>query len=220
VGSRLETLRRNGARDTARKVADRARRRVLVRESHIWYVLDLAGQRPRREMPEGFVLRRGDHGDVDALDAFDGQPGAREIERRLEAGAELYLIVDAATEERAFACWIFTDRTPVAAARGGELGLPGDVACLEDSATSPDFRGRGLAPAAWTTIADDLEERGFARLITKVEESNTPSRKAVIKAGFSDGAVMHLRRTAMISRVAMTPVQITGIQFLIDSLSR
>ena len=217
----MEALRRNGPAGIAGKVAVRARRQLILRESHIWYVLDQNTNRPRRELPEGFELRRGDAPlDVDALDAFDGQPGAREIERRLDEGAELHLVVESATGERAFACWIFLDKTPVAAARGGELGLPGDTACLEDSATSPEFRGRGLAPAAWTAIADDLEQRGFARMITKVEESNTPSRKAVIKAGFSDGAVMRLRHTALATHVAVTPVQATGIQFLIDSLTR
>ena len=220
MGSRLQSLRRNGPAGIAGKVATRTRQRLLLRESHIWYVLELGTSRPRRELPEGFELRRGDVLDVDALDAFDGQPGAREIERRLDEGAELHLIVESATGARAFACWIFLDKTPVAAARGGELGLPGDTACLEDSATSPEYRGRGLAPAAWTAIADDLERRGFARMITKVEESNTPSRKAVIKAGFSDGAVMHLRRTAMVSHVAVAPVHVAGIQFLVDSLTR
>jgi GNAT superfamily N-acetyltransferase len=220
VGARIDVIKRNGPGGIARKAAARARRRVRLRESHIWYVLDLGHTRPRREMPDGFELRRGDHGDVAALDAMDGQPGAREIERRLDEGAELYVMVDSQTEERAFACWIFVGVTPVDAARGGELGLPGDVACLEDSATNPEYRGRGLAPAAWTAIADGLEERGFARMITKVEEANTPSRKAVIKAGFSDGAVMRLRRTAIATHVAVAPVHVAGIQFLVDALTR
>jgi hypothetical protein len=171
-------------------------------------------------MPEGFELRKGDVADAEHLEGIPGQPGPNGAEQRLQDGAELYLIVESATGARAFACWIFHGHTPVAAARGGRLSLPDDVVCLEDSGANSDFRGRGLAPAGWTAIADDLGANGFATIVTKVGEENAPSRKAVLKAGFEEGALMRVRRTGFVSHVAMSPLHATSVQFLIESLAR
>jgi RimJ/RimL family protein N-acetyltransferase len=118
----------------------------------------------------------------------------------------------------AFACTIFRERTPTIAARGGWLDLPADTVCLEDSGTSPDFRGRGVAPGAWTAIADALAERGFKTMLTKVAIDNEPSRRAVVKAGFGEAADMRLRRLGPFRRVAMTPLGAPGAEFLIALL--
>lgn len=220
MGTRVDALRHTPPREIARKLGARARKRVFLRESHIWYKLDLNGDRRRREMPDGVALRTGGRGDIDDLNGIPGQPGPVDAHNQLDDGAELYLIVDEATGARAFACWIFHRHTPVIAARGGWLDLPEQVVCLEDSGTSSDFRGRGIAPAAWTAIADDLAARGFTTMITKVGEENVPSRKAVAKAGFEEAAVMRLRRTGVVSHVTMSPLHASGIQFLIESLVR
>jgi GNAT superfamily N-acetyltransferase len=96
--------------------------------------------------------------------------------------------------EPAFACWTFLRRTPVSAMPGGWLELPDGIACLEDSVTSPDFRGRGIAPGAWTAAADALTERGKRSLITKVLDDNVASCRAVEKAGFRQVALLDLSR--------------------------
>jgi GNAT superfamily N-acetyltransferase len=77
---------------------------------------------------------------------------------------------------------------------GGWVWLPAGVACLEDSATAPDFRGRGVAPAAWTAVGDRLRERGTSVLVTKVAIENVASCRAVAKAGFVHVATMRAIR--------------------------
>ena len=81
------------------------------------------------------------------------------------------------------------------AAPGGWLELPADTVVLEDSATTPRARGRGIAPGAWTAIADSLRDEGLVHMITKVGVENEASRKAVAKAGFRDVGVMRMVKT-------------------------
>ncbi len=103
----------------------------------------------------------------------------------------------------AFSCWVFHGRAPVLAARGGWLALPPGVVCLEDSVTNPDYRGRGIAPAAWGGIAATLHARGLTSLITKVAVDNAPSRKACLKAGFVEVGTMRLTRVGPRYRVVV-----------------
>jgi RimJ/RimL family protein N-acetyltransferase len=117
----------------------------------------------------------------------------------MDEGAALWIVTEG--DRLAFACWIFRDRTPVWAARGGALELPGDIGCLGDSHASPDFRGRGVAPAAWSGIADHYQGVGLRALMTKVAEDNQPSRRAVEKAGFRAAARMHVDKHGWTTRV-------------------
>jgi ribosomal protein S18 acetylase RimI-like enzyme len=210
-------LRREGASGAAAKASKRVGRQLFLREDHIWYAMVLAGDRPRRELPDGFEVRRGGVGDIDALEAIMNQPSAELARDNLGPG-ELYLVTRG--DDVVFACWIYPDRAPVAAARGGWMQLPATVACLEDSGINPDFRGMGIAPAAWTAIADRLLERGIETLVTKVAVDNEASRRAVIKSGFAEVAEMRMRRIALLSRVQVLPMQAPGGDFLRDALAR
>jgi GNAT superfamily N-acetyltransferase len=217
-GRLLRALRRDGPVTFLRKAVDRLRPLVYLRESHIWYGLPVAGERPRRELPDGFALRPGTAEDSEHRAGIPGQPGADGARERLAGSAEMFLVCEG--DRPAFACWIFSARTPVAAARGGWLELPSGTVCLEDSGTHPDFRGRGLAPAAWTALADEMARRGLTTMITKVEEENVSSRRAVVKAGFREGALMRTHRTGLVTHVAMSPLPAGGVQFLIEQLAR
>jgi ribosomal protein S18 acetylase RimI-like enzyme len=205
-------VRDEGASGVARRVATRGAHRVVLREAHIWYSLDLAGDRPRRPLPDGFELNRATEQDADAVASLPNQPAADEIRARIAGPADVYLVSEAGTP--AFACTIFRERTPTVAARGGWVDLPEATVCLEDSGTSPDFRGRGVAPAAWSAIADDLAERGVTTMLTKVAVDNEPSRRAVVKAGFGEAADMHMRRIGPFRRVALSPLGAPGAEFL------
>jgi RimJ/RimL family protein N-acetyltransferase len=50
--------------------------------------------------------------------------------------------------------------------------------------TRPEFRGRGLYPAALTTIQQYLRQRGYKRCFICVKEGNEPSIRGIEKAGF------------------------------------
>jgi ribosomal protein S18 acetylase RimI-like enzyme len=73
--------------------------------------------------------------------------------------------------------------------------------CLEHSITAPTHRGQSIAPRAWTHIARVLAAEGQEAMITKVELENTPSRKAVVKAGFREMAVQRFERRGRRERV-------------------
>jgi GNAT superfamily N-acetyltransferase len=204
-------VRRKGVRGVARIVTERARRTVFLRETYIWYELDLTSERPRRELPEGArLVSPQSEAELALFDrAANEEPPPRP--ERAAAGGLPWVVI--AGGEPAFACWTFLQRTPVSAMPGGWLELPEGVACLEDSVTSPDFRGKGIAPGAWTAAADEVTERGKHAMITKVQEENIPSRRAVEKAGFREVALLDLVRVGPRLRLSVrTDGQGTGRQ--------
>ena len=128
-------------------------------------------------MPDGMVLVRGTADDIPAASELPTPVSPVVAERLLETGAELWLIRQG--ERVASACWIFLDAAPAISAPQGIFRLPSGTAMLEDTTTSPDFRGQGLAPAMWLGIGAGLRRRGYRRMITKVDVDNAPSRRAV-----------------------------------------
>ena len=190
-----------------------------MRERHIWYALDLAGELPRVELLPGFQLIHARHADLPMLEQLK-TVGRHEATQRLDGGADLWLMRDG--DQTAFACWTFRDRTPVMAARDGWLALPARTVCLEDSVTSPAYRGRGLAGAAWSALMGSLRLAGAAQVITKVAEDNVPSRRAVEKAGFQPVALMIMSRIALRTRVTINlrPAHEEGAMFLATALAR
>ena len=196
----LRTAREDGIGAAARRVWELARRPFYRSEEHVWYQLDFAGERPRRDLAEGVRLVRADADQAPRVEEL-GQV-EEEALRRLAAGNDLWLAIDD-QDQVLFACWTFRSQTPVVAAPRGQLILPAGTACLEDSVTSPLARGKGIAPASWAAIADALSGEGFESMITKVTTENAPSRKAVQKAGFREIAMMRWTRIGPHRQVAL-----------------
>jgi GNAT superfamily N-acetyltransferase len=205
VSGRLSRAVRKARQEGVKAAFSRAweliRRPFYRKEEHVWYQLDVKGERPRREFVEGVrLLRAGPEHAGRVEELGQEEPEAR---RRLAAGNDLWLALD--EQDRAlFACWTFRSETPVVAAPRGQLELPEGTACLEDSVTSPLARGKGIAPASWTAIADTLSNEGFEAMITKVTTDNAPSRKAVEKAGFREIGLMKLTRIGPRQQVSLT----------------
>lgn len=199
-------VRRFGVAGSVKRVASLAcgslAKSLYSRERHVWYALDLTRERARIALPVGFALNRAGRSELALLEELP-TIGRVEAGQRLAFGAELWLVRDGVNP--AFSCWIFRERTPVLAAKTGWLALPPRTVCLEDSVTSPRYRGRGLAPAAWSQIADCLQGENVTSIITKVAEDNAPSRRAVEKAGFQSAALMSLNRVALRSHVELQP---------------
>jgi GNAT superfamily N-acetyltransferase len=168
-----------------------------------WHVLRLDnGDRPRRELPDGLRLRQGWLGDLDyAAPGLADDVSIGMIEHRFERGQRMWIVES--DEGPAFTCWIFTGYTPSYVAPAQRLELPPGVVGLEDSYTAPAFRGRGVAPAAWTALGDLLAAEGARAVATPVAETNAASRRGVEKAGFEQVAVARLRRRAFRSRVTV-----------------
>jgi ribosomal protein S18 acetylase RimI-like enzyme len=170
---------------------------VHRKESYVWLQLALNGERERRALPEGVTLRRGTPADRSAIEQTDG-PEPWRVEENLREG-DLWIAEEPGAP--VFSCWIFRRRTPMF----GWTALPEGVVCLEHSATSAAARGRGVAPAAWSEIADGLQADGVRAMITKVRVENEPSLRAVGKAGFRETCRMHHIRTGPFERVRFEP---------------
>jgi len=196
-------LRRHGPGGIARLATDRVRSQLRLDEEHVWCELELssATRTPFGAADDG--LRLTEPSTAEELAPFDGLPTITSAAAwaRVGEGGRPWLVLDGSLP--AFACWTFTARAPMIAARGGWLALPEGAVVLEDSVAAPIARGRGIAPRTWSHIAGVLATDGVARMLTKVETANAPSRRAVTKAGFTEVAVMRLRRRGPFTRVAV-----------------
>jgi RimJ/RimL family protein N-acetyltransferase len=194
-------IRRHGVSGSIRHAVQRMGRRLYLNEAHHWYELELnPAASGRAMMPEGLRLVRASQEQLPLLERLPTVK-LQEGERRLGEGAALWFVME--DDEPAFACWTFSGEMPAYAAPGGRMKLPEGAAGLEDSVTSPEYRGRGVAPAAWSAISQRLFADGYRTMVTKVEERNVPSRRAVEKAGFVDVGVMRLRKLARRRRVRL-----------------
>jgi ribosomal protein S18 acetylase RimI-like enzyme len=197
-----EGIRRHGVAGSLQRIASMIRRdvgrRVALHEQHVWYALELAASHPPIQWQGDIAFSRIAAHDLAYLSQLE-TVGNLEARQRLAQGAELWLAREG--PHAVFACWIFRNRTPVLAARGGWLELPDGVVCLEDSVTSPAYRGRGIAPAAWSRVANELQHEGSKTIITKVASDNVPSRRAVERAGFRPLATMTLDQRWLNTRV-------------------
>ena len=202
-GRLRRALRRYGLVGTLRLAAAFAKGMLVrIEGEHVWYQLLLHEDRPRRELDPALTLVTAGEDRLALLDqlwALD-----RDVARsRLREGNALWFVLDG--ERPAFSCWTFRRRVPIRSAQGGSLALPGDTVCLEESMTSEAYRGRSIAPAAWTLIADRLANAGdVRRMVTAVEEENAPSRAAVEKVGFVEVGRSHTSRRGRRIRVHVT----------------
>jgi len=208
VVSRIRSeLRSNGPRAAARRIAGGVRQQLRLDETHLWYELPTGGDRPRVDLPEGFVLRRAG---ADQLPLLEQLPTILVAEGagRLATGNDLWLVLE--EQRAAFACWTFRSSMPLLGAPGGELSLAPGTVFVEDSVTAPEYRGRRLGPAAWTLVADELAAEGVTTLLTRIAEDNVPTQKSVLKSGFRQ--VARVRHQRVLGRSRMTVADPVGPQ--------
>ena len=191
VGRRLRrAVRRHGLRGTARLAA-------RADEVSTWFEVALDDGRPRIALNEGLLVLATEDEHFARFNAI-GTQNAATARQRLAAGGRPWLVL--IDEQPVFGCWLFAGRTPINSMPGEWLALPDGVHCLEDSVTAPGFRGRGLAPGAWSALFDQLQGEGATSVITNVANSNVPSTRAVLKAGFKPAASMRYVRLGPCSR--------------------
>lgn len=185
-----------------RAVARRLRKLAYLREEHVWYERDLGRPGPGVELPGGLQLVRAAEEQAEVVSVF-GQD-VHQARERLAAGNDIWLVLEG--EQPLFLCYTFRAAAPVIAAADGTLELPVGSACLEDAVTLPEARGRGIASAAWSAIADELGRAGLSTLVAKVETDNGASRRVAEKAGFAPVAVMEHQRTGVLRHTAVRPL--------------
>lgn len=199
-GRLLSSVRRRGALETAKRFAAAALSPIVLRESHYWYTLDLRAERPRVELGDGFELVSATGATVAGYEELP-TISPREAARRLGEGNDGWIVrCDGRT---VFGCWIFRERAPVLASPTGELVLPQGFVCLEDSVTARPFRGRGIAPGAWSAICDRLAGEGERWVVTKVEQPNVAVQHSLAKVGFVRTAEMRFSRILGRSRTVL-----------------
>jgi RimJ/RimL family protein N-acetyltransferase len=194
----------------------RVRDELYLREEFVWYELELAAA-TRRELPERMELVRA-AGEADIELAEQTGKGRHTSARYMEMGHDLWVVREG--DKAAFSCWTYRVRDPIAGAPRGWLVLPEGTPCLEDSVTMPDFRGRGVAPAAWALICDALRGEGCERMITKVRVENTPSRRACLKAGFDEVGEMHYSHVGPRTKVSFPYANTRVARELAERLAR
>jgi GNAT superfamily N-acetyltransferase len=174
-------MRRDGLVRTARRAMRTARifglRNTLSRAEGAgghwsWYRLDLGRNEPR-PLPPGMELRRCGEADIPLFAQLE-PVASRDAKRRFDAGGVLWLVLDAGRP--AFGTWTFPKRVPVGQANNGWLELPEDTTQLKDIVTGKAWRGRGIATAAISMIADRVAAEGNSFLVGRVEDSNFTSR--------------------------------------------
>lgn len=187
----------------------------VLDEMHVWYELQLDKPRPRPPLPPGMRLVRAG---VEDLGVLRRLPNVSDVtaRRRLAGPNDLWFVLDG--DDLAFACWIFRESAETAAAPGGRISLPPGVVFLEDSITSPAYRGRRVAPAAWAAIGDSLAESGFTSMVTKVEDTNTAVKMAMIKSGIRELATVRCTRKGPLRRCAVQPAPDADARWLTSQL--
>jgi GNAT superfamily N-acetyltransferase len=168
------SIRRHGFRAAIRRAS-------FVGVPYWWHRLDLATGVVDRAVPQGIQLRRAGPDDL-SLYAQLAEPRTATAAGWLAEGNDLWLALQGT--QAAFACWIYRHRMPMGEAQDGWLRMPSGTVSLEYSVTSPDFRGQGIAPGAWSTIARELRDEGLVTLFTKVAEDNVGTQKSLAKVGF------------------------------------
>jgi ribosomal protein S18 acetylase RimI-like enzyme len=188
-------------RGATRRALELAGRYVKLDSEHVWLEIDLAADFPRCELDDGLELVRGDERHLPLLAELPTM-GFRAARRRLAEGGRLWLVLEQGRP--AFAAWTLEGETPVFAAPGGRVKLPDGVVSLEDSVTSPAFRGRRVAPGAWSAMAQHLNDRGADSLVTTVEAENAAVRRALAKCGFRELCHVRARRRGPLMRVEVS----------------
>lgn len=185
-----------------RIMTKRASRLPYLREQHLWWLMDLAKERPHLPLPHGMRAQRLEPAEMQAGGMLT-EIGFVERQRRLADGAELWGVTDAGMVVSS--CWIFRQRAPALASRGGWFDLPDDAVCMEDPLTLPCYRGRGIASAGWSHFGDALAARGVRAIIGKVKITDTAWRRpSLVRAGFKPIAHMDLTRVWMQPRVTIS----------------
>jgi ribosomal protein S18 acetylase RimI-like enzyme len=201
-------VQRHGASGAAKHAFELGREALVTSEEHIVYELNLADDRPSRPLPDGLRLVRAEESQLPLLDQIPAT-GPDVARRWFADGNSLWLVLEG--DRAAFSCWTFPVALPAAAAPGGALQLPEGTVALENSVTSAAYRGRGVAPAAWSELADRLQAEGVERMITQVTVENIPSRKAVEKAGYREFARVRRSRLGPRTRVSVDGVNAAAV---------
>jgi RimJ/RimL family protein N-acetyltransferase len=126
-----------------------------------------------------------------ATDTPCSRQESRDIKTRLSLAQQhiprCFVAIDASNGAPCFIQWLFgaSHNDFIASFFNGRFPrLRSEQGLLECAYTPPQYRGKGLMPAAMSRIAERAPSLGLTELITFVDHNNIPSLKGCAKAGF------------------------------------
>jgi ribosomal protein S18 acetylase RimI-like enzyme len=175
-------VRARGIKEVVQESVGRIRGEIRSDDELLFLVRDAAWTgKTQRKTDEPLRLARATGDDADDYEIFVGTDSARTFARRLSRDTDCWLI-------RGRGMILHATWTTSGAAWTGEIRrffvAPPQAAYIYESFTRPDARGLGLYPMALSGIGDALAADGIERLFVGVEVDNTPSLRAITKAGF------------------------------------
>lgn len=202
AGRTLDALRREGLRATTRTAATRLAQQVWLREAHVWLLMGLDEPRPRPVLAPHLRVTRVPDEQVGVV----AQLGVRVAvaKQRVERGHQLFAVLD---EVRLVAVvWGFLGEAPTVLVPSGWLPLPPGHVNVEDTVVAPHSRGQGIAPAFYSIVFDDLRDQGLTSAVGKISVDNAANRRACAKLGWTEVAIVDLRRVLGRRHVVVRPL--------------
>ena len=186
-------VRARGVREVGTLAAHRAREAIRSHDRLIFFARSAltSGAAPVHPKVEGLRLKRAAASDGPSYAQAIGTDSATTFSKRLTKGTRCYLVLGA--DGVVHATWVTTTASWVREI-GRYFRPPVGDAYVFESFTPSDARGRGVYPFALLGICDDLARDGIERVWVAVEAGNTPSLKAVTKAGFEEAFELDYRR--------------------------
>ena len=157
----------------------------------IFFALPIASPMPQHRSPANSVFRRATAEDATAYARDIGTDSKESFEKRLSNDTRCYLVVMDGLIVHA--TWVTTSQAWTREVRR-YFKPPLGEAYIYESFTRAEARGQGAYPFALGAIAEDLATEGIRRMWVGVEAGNTPSMKAVRKAGFETGFEITYKR--------------------------
>lgn len=119
--------------------------------------------------------------EITDLDEFGGLIGRENVEERMLEGDKLFGMIE--ENKVIHSSWLKFNEMNITEVRH-RIKLEKGEACIYDSYTDEDFRGKGLYPSMLSCLRKFLKEKGFTKAYIYVESDNEASVKGIEKAGF------------------------------------
>ena len=193
----LNRAKRRGAGEVAGLLTDRLKEAWSSEETLILLVRDAA--RLQLDAP-GLTFRRAVPADGLRYAHDVGTDSATTLAARLADDVMCFLVEDG--ERILHASWVTTSGAWTREIQT-LLRPPQGDAYVYESFTRADARGRGIYPFALAGMVTYLADAGIRRVWVGVEAGNTPSRRAIAKAGFEEGFKVRFSRRR--SRLKVDP---------------
>lgn len=203
-------LRSRGIRELATLLLARVRENLWSSETLVFYV----GATADEPLDTGDMVARFATTDDGPRYARDiGTDSATTFRQRLDRKTRCFLVEEGG--RFLHSSWVTTGRAFTREIRGYLAPPPGD-AYVYESFTRSDARGRGIYPLALAALLHELAREEVGRLWVGVEDSNTPSRRAIAKAGLEVGfSLRYARRLGWLRlKPPAGPLEADGRTFL------